>query len=98
MTCPNDQEAERIASLLLDKKLIACANVINSVQSYYRWQGKIQKDEEVLVLLKTSEHLVDRIIGTVEAEHSYETPCVISLDIDKGSRPFLKWISEQTVP
>ena len=88
----NRKEAERIAKKLLDKKLIACANVINNVNSYFVWKNKVQNSKEIIICGKTTSKNQTKIIKAVKSIHSYAVPCIIFFDIKNGNKDFLKWI------
>ena len=92
ITAPNRKEAERIAKKLLDKKLIACANVINNVNSYFVWKNKVQNSKEIIICGKTTSKNQTKIIKAVKSIHSYAVPCIIFFDIKNGNKDFLKWI------
>ena len=92
ITCPEKKEAHKIASFLVKKKLVACANIINNVDSIFSWKGKVIKAKEILMVGKTMNKNVQKIIKNVKKLHSYEVPCVIFFDIKNGNTDFLKWI------
>ena len=92
ITCPEKKEAHKIASFLVKKKLVACANIINNVDSVFTWKGKVAKAKEILIIGKTMNKNVQKIIQNVKKLHSYEVPCVIFFDIKNGNTDFLKWI------
>ena len=92
ITVPNKKEAERIAKKLLDKKLIACANVISNVNSYFVWKNKVQNSKEIIICGKTTSKNQTKIIHAVKSIHSYAVPCIIFFDIKNGNKDFLKWI------
>ena len=92
ITCPKKKEAHKIASFLVKKKLVACANIINNVDSVFAWKGKVIKAKEILIVGKTMNKNVQKIIKNVKKLHSYEVPCVIFFDIKNGNTDFLKWI------
>ena len=94
ITAPNAKEAKQISKKLLDKKLIACANVINNVNSYFVWKNKIQNSKEIIICGKTTSKNQKKIIQIVKNLHSYSVPCVIFFDIKNGNRDFLKWIKQ----
>jgi len=94
ITCPTTGEARTIANTLLKKKLIACANIIPRIESIYRWQGKIEKSSELLVIIKTREELVNKLISLVKKLHSYSVPEIISIPIARGNRDYLDWIKD----
>ena len=96
ITASNKKEAKRIAKKLLNKKLIACANVINNVNSYFVWKNKVQNSKEIIICGKTTLKNQKKIIKVVKSIHSYSVPCVIFIDIKNGNKDFLKWI-EQSV-
>ena len=88
----NKKEAEKIATKLLDKKLIACANVISNVNSYFVWKNKVQNSKEIIICGKTTSKNQKKIIHEVKKLHSYSVPCVIFFDIKNGNKDFLEWI------
>jgi len=92
ITAKDKKEAEKIAKGLLEAKLIACANIINGVQSLFWWQGKIGSSKEVLLVLKTKKTLFNKISSKVKSLHSYQTPEIIALSILNGSEDYLNWI------
>lgn len=94
VTGSNARECARIARSLLDKRLIACANLIPQVRSLYHWKGKIADEKECLLLLKTSRELLPALQTEVEKLHSYSIPEIIALPIIDGSPNYLNWIAE----
>jgi len=90
----NKKEAERIAKKLLNKKLIACANVISNVNSYFVWKNKVQNSKEIIICGKTTSKNLTKIIKAVKSIHSYSVPCIIFFDIKNGNNDFLKWIKQ----
>jgi len=92
VTTPNRQEAERIAQQLLEAKLIACANIIDSVSSIFRWSEKIEKAEECLVLIKSRRELFEEIAETIKELHSYEVPEILVLPVVDGSKAYFEWM------
>lgn len=97
VTCPNDTVAKELARGIVEKKLAACVNIIPQIMSVYEWQGKIEEDNEVLLMIKTRSSKVSALAEYVRSNHPYEVAEVISLPIDQGNPPYLKWISD-TVP
>jgi len=97
ITASSREEAEKISRVLLEERLIACANIFDPVTSLYWWKGEIRKNAEALLIAKTKESLVDQLIERVKALHSYECPCIVSFPLVKGNPDFLKWISEETL-
>ncbi len=92
ITCPKKKEANKIAAFLVKKKLVACANIVNNVDSIFNWKGRVVKSKEILVIGKTMNKNIQKIIKNVKRLHSYEVPCVIFFDIKNGNTDFLKWI------
>jgi len=97
VTAKDKKEATKIAHGLLEAKLIACANIVGGVQSFYWWQGKIDSSKEVLLVLKSKKTLFKKVIAKVKALHSYQTPEIIALPIIDGSKDYLDWISSSCV-
>lgn len=96
ITAKDVEEAERIAAALLKEKLIACANIIKDVHSFFWWDAKIDSAQEVLLILKSKKSLFKRIVKSVTSVHSYKVPEIIALPIIHGYNPYLKWINEST--
>ena len=94
VTASVKKEAEVIVQALLKKKLIACANIIEGVNSFFWWQGKIDNSNEVLLIAKSRKSKLPGIIKTVKSLHSYEVPEIIALPIAGGERKYLRWIDE----
>jgi len=94
ITAKDKKEAQKIARGLLEAKLIACANIVQGVQSLFWWQGKIDSSKEILLVLKTKKILFKRISAKVKSLHSYQTPEIIALPITDGSEDYLKWIDK----
>jgi periplasmic divalent cation tolerance protein len=96
ITAPIVGEADKIADVLVRQRKAACVNVVPQVRSRFRWQGKIESEEEALLIVKTRSELLDEVIGLVTANHSYEVPEVIALPIAGGSEDYLSWLDEET--
>jgi len=96
MTCATNDEARKIAAVLLDKKLVACANIMPPHTALYSWQGKREESQEVSVILKSRAGLFEAIRAEVVAHHSYDCPCIVALPIEAGHTPFMEWIEAQT--
>lgn len=94
MTTPSKKEAATIIHILLKERLIACANVIDSISSHYWWQGKIEEAKEVLVIMKSNESLFPKIVKKVTEIHSYDTPEILALPINNISQSYFDWIKE----
>jgi periplasmic divalent cation tolerance protein len=96
ITAPSAEEAAKIAKALVEERLAACANIVRDIRSVFRWEGKIEDDSEVLIVLKTREALFEDLEKRVRELHSYSVPEVIALPIVKGSEAYLKWLEEET--
>ena len=96
MTASSTDEAAKLAEALVGEKLAACVNVIDGMTSWYRWEGAVQNEREIVVLAKTRMDLVDALTARVKALHSCTVPCVVALPIAGGNADFLRWIGEET--
>lgn len=97
ITTPSAESAERISRELLDERLTACANIIHSVRSLFHWEGKIDDENEWLLICKTRKTLIGRLTDFVRKRHEYKVPEIIALPIIGGNRDYLKWVKESTV-
>jgi periplasmic divalent cation tolerance protein len=95
-TTGNAEQARLIASGLVEVKLAACVQSF-PINSCYYWDGKVNNDDEVLLLIKTRKDLYDQVEKKIKELHSYTTPEIICLPIITGSKGYLDWISEVTV-
>ncbi len=93
MTAASKQEAQEIVKALLDKRLIACGNILGPVDSEFWWQGRIDEAKEYLVLMKSDESLFEELSKTVKELHSYEVPEILALPIVKGWAPYIEWLN-----
>lgn len=94
VTCKNSKEAQKIAKIIVDKKLAACANIYPKIQSYYHWQGKKIWDNETILILKTRSLQVKKIIKQIKKIHSYTTPGILAFEIKEGNKNYLRWIDK----
>ena len=95
MTAGSTAEAKKIGKALVESQLAACVNILDGMQSIYRWEGKIQQDSEVVLIAKTTASLLPQLIEKVKSLHSYDCPCIVSLPISGGYPPFLDWIQSE---
>lgn len=95
MTVGSKEEARKIGKELVADRLAACVNILDNMNSFYRWDGKIQDDTEVVMIAKTTENRVADLIKKVTALHSYDCPCIVNFPIAGGHQPFLDWIAEE---
>jgi periplasmic divalent cation tolerance protein len=96
ITAPNREEALTLARALVSERLAACANVFDGMTSLYWWQGQVQQEGEVSLLVKTRADLLDALVARVRELHSYAVPCVVSWPVSAGNDAFLDWIREET--
>jgi periplasmic divalent cation tolerance protein len=94
ITCANKKEARKIARELIRAKLAACVNIVDKVESIFRWQGRVERAREVLLVVKSSKSKLSALIKAVRKIHSYQVPEIIALPIIAGYRPYLEWIDE----
>jgi periplasmic divalent cation tolerance protein len=93
---PTAEKAADIARILVEERLVACANLLPAVRSIYRWEGKLNDDNEVLVLMKTTRGHLDRLKRRLLELHPYELPEMLALPVESGHRPYLDWIANET--
>ena len=96
ITTKDKAEARKIGQELVKTRLAACINIIDNMNSMYWWQGKIQDDNEAILIAKTKQSLVKKLIKKVKSLHSYSCPCIISLPILEGNKDYLQWLSKET--
>ena len=87
------KEGESIANILVEKQLASCVNIIPNISSVYRWEGQIQSESEVLLLIKTTKDLEAEVYREVQNVHSYDIPELITLPITNGSDAYLDWMT-----
>ena len=96
MTASNGEEAARLAEMLVGAHLAACVQILPEMESVYRWQGKVERAPEVLLLAKTTRSKFEELEREVRALHSYDTPEIIAVSVVAGSMPYLEWIKHAT--
>lgn len=97
MTCKNKVEANKIAYALVKKDLVACANIIPNIKSYFKWNNKkVNIIKESVLIGKTVKKNINKIILYVKKICSYDCPCVVFVDIKNGNKDFLSWIKSST--
>ena len=95
-TCGSKEEAQKIARVLVERRLAACVNIVPSIESVYRWQGKVESATEWLLLIKTRAEQFEAVRDAIRELHSYELPECIMISVEGGSREYLGWIEEST--
>ncbi|MEQ9813481.1 MAG: divalent-cation tolerance protein CutA [Azospirillaceae bacterium] len=96
MTFPDMDNARQIAAALVEERLIACANILPAMVSVFRWEGKVEEQEEVAMLAKTVAGRVAAIEAVLAERHPYAVPCLTVWPIADGHQPYLDWIGEET--
>lgn len=95
ITTSEPLESKKIAKTLLEEKLVACTNIIPQINSLYLWKGEIEENDESILIAKTKTDKVDQVIKRVEEIHSYETPCILQLEVKTGSECYLQWMEDE---
>ena len=92
-TCPDKDTAEKIASLLVENKVAACVNIVPNITSIYRWQGQLERAEEVLLLIKARQDTYSALESLIKKHHPYQLPEIIAVAIERGLPDYLNWIA-----
>lgn len=92
ITAPDKEEASRLADLLIEQNLAACVQILPGMESVYRWQGKIERQAEVLLIAKTLAAKFAELEREVRAVHSYETPEIVAVSLTALSEPYRQWL------
>lgn len=95
ITAPSDDVARDLAEHLVSERLVACVNVLPGMRSVYRWQGEVCRDDEVVLIAKTTGTMATAARGAIVARHPASCPCVVEVPVAGGHDEFLLWISEQ---
>ncbi|MBN8530834.1 MAG: divalent-cation tolerance protein CutA [Alphaproteobacteria bacterium] len=97
VTVPEMTVGRQIAASLLEKRLIACANILPGAESHYRWEGKLETSAEAVMFLKTKRDLLDAVMVEVEKLHPYACSAVLAMHLEGGRKGFLDWVLAETV-
>jgi len=95
-TAGSQEEAQKIAHALVERRLAACVNIVPEIESVYRWQGKVETATEWLLVIKTQASVFDRVREAIKELHSYDLPECVMLEVETGSHEYLKWIEDST--
>jgi len=98
VTAATRDEAEKIGLAVVQERLAACANILGPIHSIYHWQGKLERSDEVAMILKTPQNLQERLISRIRELHSYECPAIVALPVLGGNTGFLDWVVSETQP
>ncbi|MCD0450463.1 divalent-cation tolerance protein CutA [Actinocorallia sp. API 0066] len=96
VTASSREEAQSIIDAAVESRTAACAQISGPISSTYWWQGEIQRDEEFLILMKTTKERLDDLVEVVRSAHSYDTPEIVAVPIEGGLADYLNWITEET--
>ena len=94
-TLPSQEDARRLARMLVEEKLAACVQLL-PIESFYAWDGEQQNEDEVLLLIKTRTALFDAAIAAIKAAHPYTVPQIVGWPFSAGHLPYLNWIDDVT--
>jgi periplasmic divalent cation tolerance protein len=93
--CATEEEAEKIARMLVEARLAACVNIVPGARSIYRWQGAIESAAEWLLIIKSSRQIFARLSAALERAHSYQIPEVLAVPVVEGAPNYLNWLEDQ---
>lgn len=96
VTCPDHDTARAIASALVEHYEAACVNIVPGLESIYRWQGRVEIDAELLLLVKTTADRLDAVQARVESLHPDDVPELVAVHLREGNSHYLDWLTEQT--
>ncbi len=94
-TCSSAEEAKKLATYLVEERLAACVSVVRGIDSYYRWEGKVEQEAEALLIIKTSRDLFERLRTEWEKIHTYEIPELIAMPVIQGAPNYLNWMDAE---
>ncbi len=93
VTFETNDNARAVAKDLIEERLVSCANIFPPIQSIYKWDGQMQEESEIVVIFKTHAELFEQVEKRIKSLHSYETPCIVALPVEKSSKEFVGWVS-----
>jgi periplasmic divalent cation tolerance protein len=96
VTAPSMEVAEQLVRAAVEERLAACGNIVPGVSSIYRWEGAIERAEEVLIVFKTERAVVPKLMARVQELHPYDVPEVVVLPVAAGLAPYLEWVPANT--
>ncbi len=98
ITTKDKEEARKIGKAIIEKRLAACVNILDGMESMFHWKGKVESDNETILIAKTPYHNVNRLTEVVKELHSYECPCIVTLTIteQEGNEEYLMWLLKES--
>lgn len=96
VTASSRAEALKLGRVLVEERLAACANVLDGMTAIYRWDGKLQEEDEAVLVLKTAAGQIERLTARLVELHSYDLPCVVAWKIETGHAPYLDWVKAES--
>ncbi|MCC6759269.1 MAG: divalent-cation tolerance protein CutA [Candidatus Omnitrophica bacterium] len=96
VTAKDRAQGRKIAQHLVEKKLAACVNIVDGIESYYRWEGKLERSKEVLLVIKARKTHFAKVAKAVKAVHGYQVPEIIALPVIAGEKKYLMWLAGET--
>ena len=97
-TWPTTVEAEQAGRALVDRRLAACVNILPGMISHYRWEGKLERAEEAVMIVKTRASLADAVSDAVKELHSYDTPAILVMPLESVEKGYFAWLMAETAP
>ena len=94
-TADTKETAEKIATVLVQKRLAACVQIVGPISSVYWWKGKVEKTNEWLCIVKTRKNLYEAVEASIKANHTHEVPEIIAVPIVEGSKGYISWLDEE---
>lgn len=96
ITARDKKQAMTLGRTLVEERLAACANISGRIDSFYFWEGRLCREHEAALIVKTSHELLNRLVKRVKTLHSYSVPCIVALPIIGGNKNFLAWVKKET--
>ncbi|MBI4677303.1 MAG: divalent-cation tolerance protein CutA [Elusimicrobia bacterium] len=96
-TCPEAEQAKKLARSLVEAKLAGCVTVVPQAISFYHWENKLEETPECMLVIKTRSRSLPSLMRFIKEKHSYSTPEIITLPIVEGDRSYLDWLGANTI-
>jgi periplasmic divalent cation tolerance protein len=94
IACKDRSQAKKIGKILLEERLAACINIFDNMRSMYWWEGKIEEQNETVLIAKTTKKLFPKLSKKVRSIHSYSVPCILQLEVKDGNKEYIRWLTE----